>query len=64
MIKSYSKINCGLAPDVSSYAQVRHLRTKTTIKYSAQNAISQARGYKTFFVLNSAEHKIYPAHKC
>ena len=25
---------------------------------------SQARGYKTFFMLNSAEHEIYPAHKC
>ena len=23
-----------------------------------------ARGYKTFFMLNSAEHNIYPAHKC
>ena len=23
-----------------------------------------ARGYKTFFVLNSTEHEIYPAHKC
>ena len=22
------------------------------------------RGYKTFFMLNSAEHEIYPAHKC
>ena len=22
------------------------------------------RGYKTFFVLNSAEHEIYPAQKC
>ena len=22
------------------------------------------RGYKTFFMLNSAEHAIYPAHKC
>ena len=21
-------------------------------------------GYKTYFVLNSAEHKINPAHKC
>ena len=21
-------------------------------------------GYKTFFMLNSAEHEIYPAHKC
>ena len=23
-----------------------------------------ARGYKSFFMLNSAETKIYPAHKC
>ena len=23
-----------------------------------------ARGYKTFFMFNSAEHKIYPPHKC
>ena len=22
------------------------------------------KGYKTFFMLNSAEHEIYPAHKC
>ena len=22
------------------------------------------RGYKTFFMLNSSEHEIYPAHKC
>ena len=22
------------------------------------------RGYKTFFMLNSAEHEIFPAHKC
>ena len=21
-------------------------------------------GYKTFFMLNSTEHEIYPAHKC
>ena len=21
-------------------------------------------GYKTFFMLNSAEHEIYPSHKC
>ena len=25
---------------------------------------NQARGYKTFFILNSAEHKIYLAHEC
>ena len=25
---------------------------------------TRPRGYKTFFMLNSAETKIYPAHKC
>ena len=25
---------------------------------------TRARGYKTFFMLSSAETKIYPAHKC
>ena len=24
----------------------------------------RARGYKTFFMLNSIEHEIFPAHKC
>ena len=26
--------------------------------------ISRARGYKTFFMLNSIEHEIFPAHTC
>ena len=26
--------------------------------------LSWPRGYKTFFMLNSNEHEIYPAHKC
>ena len=25
---------------------------------------TRSRGYKTFFILNSAEHEMYPAHKC
>ena len=25
---------------------------------------ARLRGYKTFFILNSAEHEIYLAHKC
>ena len=25
---------------------------------------ARPRGYKTFCMLNSAEHEIYPAHKC
>ena len=24
----------------------------------------RARGYKTFFMLNSIEHEIFPAHRC
>ena len=26
--------------------------------------LTRPQGYKTFSMLNSAEHKIYPAHKC
>ena len=26
--------------------------------------LARARGYKIFFMLNSVEHKIFPAHKC
>ena len=26
--------------------------------------VFRARCYETFFMLNSAEHEIYPAHKC
>ena len=25
---------------------------------------TRPRGYKTFSMLNSAEHEVYPAHKC
>ena len=31
---------------------------------SVQVSKNWARGYKTFFMLSSAETKIYPAHKC
>ena len=27
-------------------------------------SVNRPRGYKTFFVLNSTEHKIFPTHKC
>ena len=30
----------------------------------AVRADSRARGYKTFFMLNSIEHEIFPAHRC
>ena len=31
---------------------------------SYQISYSGPQGYKTFFMLNSNEHEIYPAHKC
>ena len=55
---------CGLSPvqaDKRWYTFYNELR----IYFSEQ--ISQAswpRGYKTFFMLNSIEHEIFPAHKC
>ena len=27
-------------------------------------SVTRPRGYKTFFMLNSAEHEIYPCHIC
>ena len=32
--------------------------------FRSQKSDIWTRGYKTFFMLNSAEHEIYPAHKC
>ena len=44
------------------YSAVRNQRGRTEdIKESAR---ARARGYKTFFMLNSIEHEIFPAHKC
>ena len=34
------------------------------ISEKACKAMTRPRGYKTFSMLNSAEHEIYPAHKC
>ena len=31
---------------------------------SAYIIATRPRGYKTFFMLNSTEHGIFPAHKC
>ena len=29
-----------------------------------QTEEARPRGYKTFIILTSAEHEVYPAHKC
>ena len=36
-----------------------------TLMMDSYNLIQpRLRGYKTFFMLNSADQEIYPAHKC
>ena len=38
---------------------------KTCTKYKMETSTeTRPRGYKTFFMLNSIEHEIFPAHKC
>ena len=43
--------------------QLRPVRAYINRPYSKRDR-AKARGYKTFFMLNSAEHENYPAHKC
>ena len=54
--KGKSSIRCGPVT----------LHTETAIHVAKQltDVSIGPRGYKTFSVLNSAEHEIYPAHKC
>ena len=50
------------------YVQVMKEGPVTTgNSHSLSNMVPEnisSRGYKTFFMLNSPEHEIYPAHKC
>ena len=41
-------------------------KLEVTSRLLERKALNQTnkRGYKTQFMLNSAEHEIYPAHKC
>ena len=32
--------------------------------FELKTKLNRPRGYKTFFMLNSIEHEIFPAHKC
>ena len=34
------------------------------ISSAPEKGITRPRGYKTFSMLNSTEHEIFPAHKC
>ena len=44
------------------YIQNRVVMNRVVINHVIKR--SRPRGYKTLFMLNSAETKIYPAHKC
>ena len=46
-----------------NFLHVIFIRLKTVMD-SAQIDMTWPQGYKPFFILNSAEHEIYPAHKC
>ena len=43
----------------SSYREL----TNSLLEFSSFQ-FTWPRGYKTFFMLNSTEHEIFPAHKC
>ena len=40
------------------------MKLDTLTEVESAIAISLSRGYKTFFMLNSTDHEIFPAHKC
>ena len=53
-------IQTGLSP--SQISQISCYTNGSEIE--SRGPGSRPRGYKTFFMLSSAETKIYPAHKC
>ena len=46
------------------YSLMPDVKNNHTMPKVIKVSKDQARGYKTFFMLSSAESKIYPAHKC
>ena len=59
--KSSSHIPPPLKQDLR---QARNSVSSGQLTQKNETSGDQARGYKTFSMLNSAEYKIYPAHKC
>ena len=56
----HSTLNTGHLALLETYAWI----TRELLQAYVICTHTRPRGYKTFFVLNSAEHEIYPAHKC
>ena len=52
-------ITCRIANEFVNTKEVKKKK-----KWIGTNMENRPRGYKTSFILNSAEHKIYPADKC
>ena len=55
-------LNFGLSLHLHSYFV--YMRSEGSVESAHLHRLTLPRGYKTFFILNSAEHKIYSAHKC
>ena len=48
----------------SKIKAVKHLHAVFLITAEQRRRPFRAQGYKTFFMLNSIEHEIFPAHTC
>ena len=58
---NFYNITCGPREDLG---QLAHLRLLISLLCPLENALDPGpRGYKTFFMLNSAEHEIFSANK-
>ena len=51
------KLSFGFSPRLAHFQRV-------SVAEQTGFSLTLPRGYKTFFMLNSAELEIYPAHKC
>ena len=49
---------------IHTYIHTYNERVSRKTKYSLAISDTWPRGYKTFFMLNSTEHEIFPAHQC
>ena len=65
-LQVYDARTCSLVMlfSLNNLAQLFFLKMSGVTVASIVEFQTRSRGYKTFFMLNSAETKIYPAHKC
>ena len=49
---------------INKLIRVSRNEVVVVIRVDKDKGRTRPQGYKTFFMLNSAEHEIYPAHKC